>query len=142
MNEIIEFAANHPYLVGAAVMLAVLILYNEVRLASRGFSEITPGDAVKLINVDATVLDVRTAESFAGGHIIGARSTPADGIDPTAKDIAKLKDKPVLTYCDTGVAGARAAAALRKADFSRVFNLAGGLEAWKKEHYPVSEADS
>ncbi len=142
MNEFIQFATNHPYLVGAAIMLAVLIVFNEVKLASRGYTEITPGDAVKLINVDATVLDVRTAESYAGGHIYGARNTPADSIDPAAKDMAKLKDKPVLTYCDTGAAGSRAAAVLRKAEFSKVFNLQGGLEAWKRENYPVSEPNS
>lgn len=139
MDRLLEFAGNHPYLVGAAVMLASLIVFNELRLRTRGFSDIAPADAVKLINVDAVVLDVRSADDYAKGHIVGARNVPADELDVEKRPIAKLKDKPVLTYCDTGIAGARVAATLRKAEFSRVFNLRGGLEAWRRDNYPLTE---
>ena len=140
MEQFIEFTGNHPYLVGAAVALLVMIVFNEVRLATRGYNDVAPADAVKLINVDATVIDVRSVDAYRTGHIVGAKNVPLDELDADGSKLKKLKEKPVLTYCDNGITGARAASSLRSAGFSKVFNLRGGLEAWRRDNYPLAES--
>ncbi len=140
MQDILEFAGNHPFLIAAAIILAAMIVITEVRLRARGFAELAPGDAVQLMNRSAVVLDVRQPERFAAGHIVGARNIPQDRLAEEAeKKLGKLKDKSIITCCDTGASGARAAAQLRKLEFKRVFNLRGGVEGWLRENYPVEK---
>ena len=63
MAQIIEFASNHPYLVGSLAGLTIMVIVNELRISMSG-ANATPADAVKLINGGALVLDVRPG---AGG---------------------------------------------------------------------------
>jgi rhodanese-related sulfurtransferase len=136
--ELITFAGQHPYLVGAAVALAALIVYTETRRLIRGFVELGLVQAVQLVNADAVVLDVRSPERFQSGHIGGARNVPMERLsEEVEKKLSKLKERPILTYCDNGFTGARAAGELSKKDFKKVYNLRGGLDAWRRESYPL-----
>ena len=44
------------------------------------------------------VVDVRGADSYAGGHIPGSRSIPLSEVSQHAEELKKLK-KPVVVYC-------------------------------------------
>jgi rhodanese-related sulfurtransferase len=136
MQQLIEFAGNHPILVGALVLLAILVIVNEIRLKAGGV-QATPAEAVRLINDGATVIDVRGDGPFAAGHIAGARNVPLSELGNQLESLGKRKDRPVLVYCEMGGQSAKAAAALRRAAFDRVFNLKGGLVAWQRENLPV-----
>jgi rhodanese-related sulfurtransferase len=136
MEQLIEFAGNHPFLVGALVLLAVLVVVNEIRLRAAG-DQASPAEAVRLINDGATVLDVRGAGPYAAGHIVGARNIPALEVGNQLESLGKKKDRPVLVYCDIGSQSAKVAAALRRAAFAQVYNLRGGLVAWQRENLPV-----
>ena len=133
MAQIIEFAGNHPYLVGSLVGLTALVIVNEVRSGMSG-ANASPAEAVKLINAGALVVDVRPAAAFQKGHIIGARNVPMGEL---GSRVADLEDRPVLVCCDTGLTTPKAASILRKASFSRVVNLKGGLAAWERESLPL-----
>lgn len=139
MEQFLEFAGNHQLLVMAGAMLAVLIVVNELRMRMRGFTEITPAQAVQLMNADAVLLDVREAGQFAAGHIVGARNLPLEGLSDADGKLAKLKSRPVITCCENGQTGAKGAALLPKLGFERVFNLRGGLSTWRQENYPVQK---
>ncbi len=136
MAQILEFAGNHPYLIGALLGLIVLVITTEVR-ARAGGADLPPAEAVRLINDGATIVDIRPAERYAAGHIIGAVNIPAAELDARAGEVAKKKDRPVLVCCETGTGAARAAAALRKAQFSTVVRLQGGMAAWERENFPI-----
>lgn len=141
MAQVLEFAGNHPLLVGAAVMLAALILINEIRLRARAYREVSPAEAVQLINADALVVDVREPGRYGEGHIVGARNIPLERLEEEAGEkLAKRRDKPVLVCCDDGIGGGRAATLLNRLGFAQVFNLRGGLGAWRQENYPLENA--
>ena len=77
------------------------------------------------------VLDVRTPEEFAAGHVPGAIN-----IDFRAKDfiesVAKLdKSKPYLVYCAGGVRSAKACTQMDGLKFKDTSNLLGGFKAWE-----------
>jgi rhodanese-related sulfurtransferase len=136
--DLFTFITHHPYLIGAAGVLAAMIATVEVRQLTRGFSDLGVVQAVQLVNADAAVVDVRSAERFQSGHIAGARNLPIDRLaEEAGKRLAPFKDRPLLIYCDSGLSGASAAAQLRKLGFAKVFNLRGGLEAWRRDSYPL-----
>lgn len=137
MNRFVEYTTNHPFLVAAAVMLAVLVAVVEFRQRARGASSVGPADAVRLVNQGGIVLDVRSAEQFANGHIIDARNVPSAQLANDAESLRKWRDKPVIVCCDSGFTSAAAARTLRSQGFSKVLNLRGGLAAWQQENLPL-----
>jgi len=79
------------------------------------------------------VLDVRTKEEFAGGHLANATLIPWTDRDFAARAVKELDPrKPVLVYCRSGGRSTDAAAALVKLGFPDVRNLAGGILAWQQ----------
>ncbi len=84
-----------------------------------------------------TVLDARTTESYAKGHVPGAISFPHRTIE--ASTVSSLpKDKTIVTYCD-GVfcnASTKAAAKLTALGF-RVKEMLNGMAGWREEGYTI-----
>jgi rhodanese-related sulfurtransferase len=137
MNRLIEYTTHHPFLVAAAVILAVLAIVIEVRHRARGSNLITPSDAVRLANSGALLLDVRDAKDYEAGHIIDARHIPPGDLAARAETLKKYKEKPVIVYCESGFASAGAARALRASGFGKVVTLRGGLQNWRQENLPL-----
>ena len=137
MNRFFEYTTNHPFLVAAAAILAVLAVVIEMRHRARGSTSIGIPDAVRLQNAGALVVDVRDLQAYEAGHIIDARHIPAAEIASRAESLKKFKEKPVILYCDTGLASAGAARQLRAAGFNKVVTLSGGLTGWRQENLPL-----
>jgi len=75
------------------------------------------------------VLDVRTAEEFAMGHIRGAILLPLDEIATQASYTIPDKETLVLVYCRSGVRSLNAAWLLVDMGYTRVFEF-GGIIDW------------
>ena len=76
MDRILEFTGNHTLLVLALMISFFLLVFTELRRKASGLVNIGAVDAVKLMNSDAVVIDLRSAEAHARGHIVGARNIP------------------------------------------------------------------
>lgn len=137
MNQLLQFAANHPTQAAMLVAAAIAVLFYELRLRAQSSGSISPQDAVRLMNQGAAVIDVRNAEAFAAGHINNARLLPLGSVAEDAESLKRFKDKPVIVYCDRGSNSAIAIRKLGAAGFSKLFNLRGGLAAWRSENLPV-----
>jgi rhodanese-related sulfurtransferase len=137
MQQFLEYVSNHYALVGAAVVVAVLVAVHEFRARTAAFASVTPGEAVRLVNAGALVVDIRTREAFDAGHIAGARNVPGAAIADGAQALERFKDKAIIAYCDTGVTGGSAARHLARLGFAKAYNLRGGLAAWRQENLPV-----
>jgi rhodanese-related sulfurtransferase len=85
------------------------------------------------------VVDARTPETYARGHIPGSINMPHRIIDLTTT-AGLPRDKVIVTYCD-GIfcnASTKAAAKLTALGF-KVKEMLDGMEGWRKEGYPVEE---
>lgn len=85
------------------------------------------------------LVDVRTADEFAGGYIPGAKNIDwnSDGFETK---IAKLdKSKPTFVYCHSGKRSAAAAKKMKKMGFTQVHELSGGITGWEAEGLPLTE---
>lgn len=83
------------------------------------------------------VLDVRTPEEFAAGHLEGA--VMIDFQSPTfAADVAALgEDTPVFVYCRSGNRSAQAVATMVQLGFTDLTELDGGVVAWEAAGLPL-----
>jgi len=126
---------NLIWVVLAAVSGGMLIFMTAVGTA--GGVSVT--EATLLINrEDALVLDVRESGEWSAGHIPAARHIAVGQIEKRLSEIDKYKEKPVIVCCASGNRSSSAAAALRKAGFQKVFNLSGGIGAWKEAGLPLT----
>lgn len=79
----------------------------------------------------AQLIDVRTPEEFAEGHLPGAKLIPVQVIQGRLSEIDP--GKPVLLYCRSGNRSGTALSLLKGAGYKDVEHLAGGIKAWKAE---------
>lgn len=86
----------------------------------------------------ALVLDVRTTEEFAEGHLDKAALVSIADKDfvESVKKLAPL-DQPILVYCRSGSRSAKAIAALKAAGFTQLHELKGGITAWTEQKQAV-----
>ena len=78
------------------------------------------------------LLDVRTQEEFAEGHIGGAVLLPYDQVEQKAVGLLPDKDKPIIVYCRSGRRSAIAAESLRGLGYKDVKDF-GGISRWQGE---------
>jgi phage shock protein E len=85
------------------------------------------------------VIDVRTPEEFAEGHLKGAQNVDIASPD-FAKNLAKLDpSKTYLVHCAAGGRSTRSLSVLEKLGFKSIIHLDGGLNGWKKAGLPLEK---
>jgi rhodanese-related sulfurtransferase len=85
------------------------------------------------------ILDVRSAEEFAAGHVPGAINIPYTHLPARISALPSPSDKDIVVYCETGVRAAKAAASLRENGFTRLMHLDGDMKGWKETKRPVEK---
>jgi len=101
--------------------------------------EISPQEAESLINNNGnlTVIDVRTPQEYATGHL--ARAINLDLRSQTFNDeLGKLdKKKAYLVYCQSGNRSQKASDTMKELGFTEVYNLSGGITQWARDGLPT-----
>ena len=87
----------------------------------------------------ATVLDIRTPEEFAEGHIPNAKNV--DFFSKSFREtLEKLdKDAPIVMHCQSGGRSGQALPIFKELGFTKVFHMNGGFSAWSKAGLPVAK---
>lgn len=90
----------------------------------------------KAVNKDSVqILDVRTPGEYASGHIKNTLLANWNDKEEFTRRIAFVdKNKPVYVYCLSGGRSAAAAEKMRATGFEKVYELKGGINAWKAEN--------
>ena len=87
------------------------------------------------------LVDVRTADEYAEGHLPNAVNIDYNADDFEA-NISKLdKTKPVFVYCRSGRRSASAADDMGKLGFAEVYNMKGGIVEWESSGKTVTAKD-
>jgi rhodanese-related sulfurtransferase len=137
LDRLIEYAGNHPWLAGGALLAALAVAAYELRARTNSIGAVNPQDVVRLMNQGALVLDLRAPEVHAAGHIGGSRHMASDQILKADEVLKKHKEKPIVVYDETGSLGAAAVRQLARLGFTKAFNLRGGVAAWRAENLPL-----
>ena len=122
-----------------SAVVAVLLIVNEMSGAITGEKRLSPLEAVRLINDRAAlVLDVRTTADYKKGHILNALNVPQAKLAERLNELGKDRARPIVVYCALGGVAAQASHQMKKAGFSEVYPLKGGLNNWLGASLPVT----
>ena len=114
------------------VFTVILVLFITVDLNAQ-FKDISVRLAEKKMKQNITVIDVRSQEEFAAGHLIGALNFNIKDTVNFLQQVNELDDnQPYLIYCRTGKRSAVAAKLMAAQGFNQLFNIKGGYVAWLK----------
>lgn len=139
MERLLEFTANHPFLIALFVAILLLLLWNLFSDRLSGVTPLSPAELTRLLNhEDAILLDIRSKADFDNGHILNSRNMPAAQIDQKLDKLKSEADKPVILCCNGGMDSQRVGRRLLMEGFARVYTLKGGMPAWKNDGLPLT----
>ena len=127
---------NNKIRVAAAAVAALLAALLAACGASSkpSYRQITADEAARMMQeeTDFVLLDVRTQEEYASGHIPGAICIPNETIG--SEEIPELPDKDqlILVYCRSGNRSKQASQKLAEQDYTNVVEF-GGINGWTGE---------
>lgn len=118
------------------LLVLALVLTGVTNFAPKttGYRQVTTEEAVNIMQTEENyvILDVRTAQEFASGHIPGAVLLPNETIG--TEDILLLPDKDqlILVYCRSGNRSKQAAEKLAQLGYTNIVEF-GGINSWTGE---------
>ncbi|AWL13223.1 Thiosulfate sulfurtransferase [Saliniradius amylolyticus] len=141
MQQLIEFAMNHPILSGIWVVLVLMLVYSFISGALSPVKELGTNELTQKVNKeDGVIVDIRSQGDFNKGHIVGSVHLPQDkALKGELGAIEKHKNKPIVVVCAMGMNAKRVAAQLLKNGFEQVFVLKGGFNSWTSAGLPVKK---
>ena len=119
------------------VLLALaLVLTGVTNFAPKttGYRQVTTEEAVNIMQTEENyvILDVRTAQEFASGHIPGAALLPNETIGTEDIPLLPDKDQLILVYCRRGHRSKQAAEKLAQLGYTNIVEF-GGINSWTGE---------
>ena len=124
---------------GALVILQLIVITSQFCVASwmmegfwallgRGILKVSSEEAHRLIAEGSVLVDVRSPQEFAAGHLAGALNVPVDEVKQRTEELRQI-DHPLVIYCSAGVRCHKAAEILRRAGIEVVHEL-GSMSRW------------
>ncbi len=129
----------------AGIVVAALFVSALVAVVAAGsaVTNVTVGKAQTLMKdragkPDFVILDVRTPEEFAEGHIDGAVNLDIQSRD-FEKGLRTLdRKKSYLVYCRTGNRSRQATIAMEALGFRSILHMNEGIVKWKQQNLPLA----
>ncbi|MDO9168981.1 MAG: rhodanese-like domain-containing protein [Methylobacter sp.] len=81
----------------------------------------------------AVIVDVREDDEWNAHHIPGAIHIPLGQLNERLAELEPYKNRPVIAQCQSGRRSEKAQLALMSAGFSKVYSMAGGIQAWDEQ---------
>lgn len=115
------------FLLGVLALCLVL----GCRAENRGFISVGEAEFAKAIEVEGVqIVDARTANEYASGHIVGAINIDVNGTEFDAEVVKLDKSRPVAVYCRSGRRSKIAAERISALGFRQITELDGGILSW------------
>ena len=105
--------------------------------AINSYNDVSVSEAYNLIDNMSSlyILDVRTKEEYALGHITNAHLIPHEDITFRQNELPDNKTQPLLVYCRSGSRSVIASNSLIDLNYTSVYNMLEGFNAWKNAGY-------
>ena len=134
----LSFLIDNWMLVVVALVSGFALLLPTMQ--AMGNAGISPTQAVLLINREkAHIIDVRSPEEFATGHLIGAKNMGMDVLESNLGKTINDKKRPLILVCASGIRSQRAQKIATKLGFENAHSLSGGLKIWQEANLPLEK---
>lgn len=111
-------------------LIAAILLLSSTFVWAADVPDISAQELLSTQTQEWLILDVRSAEEYAEGHVPGAINISHDSISAYMSSIEQYRDKPVVVYCRSGYRAGKAASVLLDANFTDVRHLEGDMKGW------------
>jgi len=140
MEHLPEFIENHLFLCAAFVVVLFMLLKAEFDHQTSRANQLTPINAVRLMNNDAAIiLDVREPAEYGVGHITNAINAPLSSLPEKLQEFSSNVNDPIVVYCNSGNISGKACKILQHAGFTNVHNITGGAHGWQDANLPLTK---
>jgi rhodanese-related sulfurtransferase len=135
-----QSSKRNTYLMIAGVVIILLIAavaFVTTRGTTNAGQKITPTEYQTKFAASSApyvLIDVRTPDEFATGHIHNAVNIPLDSIETRLTEIPRTE--PVVIYCHSGNRSGKASQILANAGYTQIYDL-GGINAWTDQGFPI-----
>lgn len=131
----IKLSRSTIYLIIASLLLFHVYNFTSFGAADPVRTDISVHVANNMINnntgyPDLLVLDVRTIEEFNTKHLYNATLIPLAELEGRLSELASYNDTEIIVYCRSGVRSLQASNILVANNFSKIFNMLGGIDVW------------
>lgn len=122
------------------LLLGTLWSCDNKQISNENFNTIAPtAFAEKMTEEGMVLIDVRTEDEFEEGHLEGAIQHDYYETESFKAFLAGLdKSKTYMIYCRSGGRSGTTLDMMAQMGFSKVYNLDGGITAWKAAQLPVA----
>jgi phage shock protein E len=96
-------------------------------------------ERAKKMDESFVIVDVRTPEEFAQGHVPGAINISHDKLVDRIGELMGAKNKDVILYCKSGRRAAMAAETLKANGFTKLLHLDGDMQKWTEANRPTEK---
>lgn len=120
-------------------ILFVAFAYFGCRAAVPNVRDISQDDFSSNPPAGAIILDVRSSEEYASGHVPNAVSIPHDQLSARVAELGGEKGAPIVVYCESGRRAGFAATTLLEAGFTNVLHLDGDMRGWRENGRPTEQ---
>lgn len=132
------------YFIVLVLFLAGIMVVTGCQSSVQTIEDITVQEAFNLLeeeqdNPDFAIIDVRTPEEYAEGHIENAANIDfrADNFEDRIGELDR--DKTYVIYCRSGVRSAGARDVMEELGFKEVYNVLEGITGWTDAGFPIVE---
>lgn len=135
-----------PWWRSLSVVLAVSVLAGLLWLPQRAetshsqaIDHISSAELLKVLDDESQplILDVRTAEEYAAGHIPGAVNIHFRELPDQLDELRSQNPSSIVVYCEAGVRAGIAEQTLEEAGFESILHLDGDMREWRSQNLPT-----
>jgi rhodanese-related sulfurtransferase len=120
-----------------AVVIIGLIVFGGTGASPQSLpAEVSVSEAAQLQTEGAFILDVREPDEWTQGHIAGATLIPLGELPNRLSELPE--GEKIVVVCRSGNRSAQGRDILLNSGFTQVTSMAGGMNAWQSQGYPIS----
>ena len=122
-----------------ALIIGAMVLAIPHSGAAQDIRSVSPADfSADLQQPSIHLIDLRTAQEYASGHLADASNIDFYGADFRSQLAALDKNATYAIYCHTGNRSGQTVDIMRQMGFTHVINLQGGIAAWELAQLPIT----
>jgi len=88
---------------------------------------------------DILILDVRSPQEYASGHVPGAINLPHTSVASQIESLQTYKNETIVLYCKSGYRASKAEQTLADAGFKQLRHLEGDMDGWQAGNFPIEK---